>query len=85
MFLKAYWINGYDIYAGNDLEEAIAAAMCDSGRPRDKVFDEDGGGEVDPATLVLCVDRDPGGPDLTTVGAILAAMSGPGIVCSAEE
>jgi hypothetical protein len=77
---RAWRINDCDTYAGRDVEEAIAKAMADTGIPRGEIV-EDPVTEVSRAVVVADAD-DPSVK--TTVGAILDAMDGPGLVCSTE-
>jgi hypothetical protein len=92
MTLKAYQINDCDIYAGETLEDAIQAAMDDTGNSRDEVFDGKEDCEADSALRVILMDREEidDGPDednpskYTTVGAIVAAMTKAGAVSSTE-
>jgi hypothetical protein len=81
--LKAYHINDCDTYAGVDLEDAIAAAMEDSGLTREEILDTDVTDtphEADPSERVR--NSDQGG--WTTVGEILESMDRRGLVSTSE-
>jgi hypothetical protein len=77
--LKAWRINEYEVYAGTVLDEAIAAAMKNSGNSRDETFDDSYGWEEPPR---LSVREDTEEESYTTIGAILAEMDRPGMVCA---
>jgi hypothetical protein len=81
--LKAYHINDCDTYAGRDLDEAIRAAMDDSGLTREEVYEPLVACEADPATRVK-LDVDDAQSGYTTIGEILRTMTRPGMVCSTE-
>jgi hypothetical protein len=76
--LKAWRINEYDVYSGATLEEAVAAAMKDSGCPREDVLDDGMYGFGEPGDLEVLMED----CSYTTIGEILAGMKGPGMVCS---
>lgn len=78
--MKCFRLNEYEWYAGNDADEAIAAAMRDAGNSRDETVDADFFGEANPDTVVTMEDDEPS----TTIGAILATMTKPGLVCGSE-
>ena len=81
--LKAYKLNEFETWAGEDLESAIALAMKETGEDRETVLDPDYGEEAPREIKVLIEDSGV----LTTVGAILDAMereSSPGLVCESE-
>jgi hypothetical protein len=54
--MKAFQINECDVYAGENLEEAIEASMHDTGNTREETLDDGYGQEVDGATQVRLVD-----------------------------
>lgn len=78
--MKAFRLNEYDYYAGNDAEEAIAAAMRDTGNSPDETVDPMFFREANPEVVVTMEDDEPN----TTVGAILAGMTKPGFICGSE-
>lgn len=80
--LKAWQINDVETWSGRDVGEAIAAAMKATGLPRDEVADEEG--EIEEVSRDLTVREDEETDELTTVGAILDAMTEPGLVCATE-
>jgi len=77
--LKAFRINEADTFAGRTLEEAVQAAIDQRGYSREDALEEGYGFEADPSGRVW--DEDEGE---TTVGAVLALMTKPGLVCSTE-
>lgn len=78
--LRAWQVDDCCTYSGKDAEEAIRAAMADTGHSR-RDYDHDNIKEVSRDTIVR---TDDGSPDETTVGAILDEMDGPGFVCTTE-
>lgn len=79
--LKAYHINDCDTYAGRDLEEAIQAAVQETGLPREEVYEPSVACEADPATRVR-LDEEKAA--YSTIGELVADMDKPGMVCSTE-
>ncbi len=80
--MKAYRLNEHDVYAGNDLMDAILACMADQCASMEDVFDDLYGQEVDPST-VFTLDEE--GDPRVTVAEYLATMQGPGSVFSYGE
>lgn len=78
--LKAFRINEYDVYAGRDLEEAIAACMAVTGMGREDACDPMFCYEMPPSAKLLDDDDRE-----TTIGAVLAEMDKPGVVCGFED
>ena len=51
--LKAWQLNDYEVWAGEDLERAIALAMKETCEDRETVFDPDCASEVPGETIVM--------------------------------
>lgn len=81
--MKAWWLNEYECWAGETLEEAIATAEAETGYPRTDILDEDGEcDEANPNTRVNMSDEDASIEEiLKTIGELLATMDKPGFVC----
>ena len=90
--MKAWWLNEYECWAGETLEEAIATAEAETGCPRTEILDEDVGEcyEANPNTRVNLSDEDASheewlkGP-FKTIGELLATMDKPGFVCGHDS
>lgn len=77
--MNVYRLNDYEWYAGATLEEAVAAAMADSGSEHDDVLDDDYGYAASKDTPVLLDDG-----TTTTIGTLVSTMTAPGYVCGTE-
>jgi hypothetical protein len=84
--LRAFQLNDCDVYAGEDLEDAIAAAIRETGNTREEVFEGCEDCElVEDLKLPMKTECDHCGSTYkTTIGEYLAKMEKPGILCSTE-
>lgn len=79
--MKAWRLNDYEWWAADTLEEAIAAAMEDTGCSREDVFDDDYG---DPEPESALVWEDEERTKKITVGELLSGMTEPGFAFGIE-
>jgi len=77
--LKAYRLNDYEAWAGEDLEHAISNAMKATGESRDIVYDDCYGYEL-PSKLEI-PDEDGRVTNVMTILAAMEARDNPGVVC----
>lgn len=82
--MKAFRLTEYEWYAADTAEEAVSAAMKDTGLPRDEATDEQyfTGEPEDDATEIWA---DETMTTKTTVGAILAEMTEAGFCFGIES
>ena len=77
--MKAWWLNDYECWAGETLNDAIADWEAETGCQRDEGVNDPH--EATPDTRVnMDEDGNPAGPFMT-IGEILATMDKPGFVC----
>jgi hypothetical protein len=80
--MKCWRLTDYEWYAADTLEEAIAAAMSETGLPREVVFHEDYGYE-EAESMELWADEER--TEMTTVKATLEKMDKPGFAFGTES
>jgi hypothetical protein len=81
--LKAWRINDIETWAGRDVDEAIEAAIAATGVTRDELLSDGVPAEVSPDVRVMSEEGEDA-QDYTSIGEILAKMTGPGPVCTTE-
>ena len=87
--MKAWWLNEYECWAGETLEEALAVWEKETGCHLDDDEREDCY-EANPDTRVNMSDEDASleemrnGP-FTTIGEILVTMGKPGYICGYDS
>jgi hypothetical protein len=84
MTLKAWQINEYDVYAAETMDEAVAAAVWETGCTQDEIYDDLYARELQPQEIVHYVDG-PVGDEKTTIGEMLKGVTKPWLLFGLED
>lgn len=81
--MRAWWVDDCECYAGRTKEEALAAAMANTGNRADDYFDLEDICEA-PAGQMMTVGEDPAVDPQRLVREFAAEMTEPGFICGTE-